>query len=193
MIAPRWWPGGGSGEGGFYLLSRLIVPLSAPPRLAVKCNNHPIKHLILFFISTSWRTTALYVHKAWKTKSVLPLKKATPFSVHLGGFFTSLLPVPQMGSLWAGSRNSTEWKWNIIIFFSAGISSRSSSALLLDGCTNISDRTMEWEMLGWDQVAKVGMEVDNTSLNFLGNHRARIWEYFMDHLMTAAYYCCTPE
>lgn len=34
-------------------------------------------------------------------------------------------------------------------------------------------------------MAKVEMEVDNTSLNFLENHRVMIWEYVIGHLMTA--------
>lgn len=83
----------------------------------------------------------------------------------------------------------------IVLFFfcSAGVSSRSSSVVLLDACINISDHAREWDMLGWDQVAKVGMEVDNPSLNFVGNHKVRFCEYFMGHPMTAACYCCTPE
>lgn len=57
----------------------------------------------------------------------------------------------------------------IFFFFSAGIrSSRSCSAALLDDFTNISVLAREWDMLAWDQVAEVGMRMDNSKFNILG-------------------------
>lgn len=77
--------------------------------------------------------------------------------------------------------------------FSSGISSRSCSALLLDGWTSVYDHPREWDgMLEWDQVSKEGGSRQHWFKLFREPQRKDLG-VFCGHQMSAACYCCTPE